>query len=246
MARKRGYREMAERLRDLARTKSPGDRLPPEQAFADEFGTTRATISHAYDVLIAEGIVERKPGRKGYFVTSRSEISWQMTERSEPRRTAPGEEALSKVTNVRATRDVTMGTTHASATLHLDPEDQLLLVRESVWSADGVPVMMSRACLPYGLTAERAARGIPLLADDAELDIQKVLELIVGDSPKRVDHVRARPASETERTVLRMSPGYIFEAVRHHLFGARTVWRCYGIEQFIFPVTAEFVWTHPT
>lgn len=55
-----GIREQIER-RGLV----PGDRLPTEREFVDEFGVARMTMRHALDVLQMEGLIERRRGRTG-------------------------------------------------------------------------------------------------------------------------------------------------------------------------------------
>ena len=46
----------------------PGDRLAPERELMVQFGVARETIRRAIDDLIAEGLLERRPG-VGTFVT---------------------------------------------------------------------------------------------------------------------------------------------------------------------------------
>ena len=46
---------------------SPGDRLPPENALAEEYGISRMTARRATEGLVTEGILVRHPG-KGTFV----------------------------------------------------------------------------------------------------------------------------------------------------------------------------------
>ncbi len=58
-------------LRDLIKTGTyqPGDRLPPEDAFAEQLGISRPTLREALHNLEAEGIIVRKHG-VGTFVSS--------------------------------------------------------------------------------------------------------------------------------------------------------------------------------
>jgi DNA-binding GntR family transcriptional regulator len=49
-------------------TYAPGARLPTESELAQQFGTTKATVVHALQQLVFEGIIERRRGA-GSFVT---------------------------------------------------------------------------------------------------------------------------------------------------------------------------------
>ena len=63
------YRKIADSIRDRIASGElgEGDRLPPIRALAGELGVNRDTISLAYDLLQAEGLVEGAVGR-GTFV----------------------------------------------------------------------------------------------------------------------------------------------------------------------------------
>jgi GntR family transcriptional regulator, arabinose operon transcriptional repressor len=45
-----------------------GDRLPAERVLCDKFGVSKITVKRAKDDLLAEGVLENQPGRKGAFI----------------------------------------------------------------------------------------------------------------------------------------------------------------------------------
>lgn len=56
-----------EYVRDLCADASPGDPTPSERELVQQFGVARMTVRQALDTLVAEGLLERVPGR-GTFV----------------------------------------------------------------------------------------------------------------------------------------------------------------------------------
>lgn len=59
-------------LLDLCRTAlQPGDMLPSERKLVDEYGVSRITVREAVGQLVADGVLERVPG-KGTFVARRA------------------------------------------------------------------------------------------------------------------------------------------------------------------------------
>lgn len=60
-----------EYVRDLLATASPGTPAPSERELVSQFGVARMTVRQAIDALVAEGLLERIPG-KGTFVARRA------------------------------------------------------------------------------------------------------------------------------------------------------------------------------
>ncbi|MEU6645500.1 GntR family transcriptional regulator [Saccharomonospora sp. NPDC046836] len=58
------YERMAGAIRDqiLARTLSPGDRLPTQSELSETFGASRIVVRHALDLLESEGLIDRQQG----------------------------------------------------------------------------------------------------------------------------------------------------------------------------------------
>lgn len=57
-----------EYVRSLIATAEPGSPAPSERDLVEQFGVARMTVRHALDGLVAQGLLERIPGR-GTFVT---------------------------------------------------------------------------------------------------------------------------------------------------------------------------------
>jgi DNA-binding GntR family transcriptional regulator len=62
--RKSAYRQLADELRDMVRKGlTDGTRLPTELELTDQYQLSRQTVRRAYLELVADGVVERVPGR---------------------------------------------------------------------------------------------------------------------------------------------------------------------------------------
>ena len=62
--RKSAYSQLADELRDMVRDGLPeGQRLPTELELTGQYQVSRQTVRRAYLELVAEGVVERVPGR---------------------------------------------------------------------------------------------------------------------------------------------------------------------------------------
>lgn len=66
---KKVYMKIVEQIRDLIKEGrlKPGDKLPPEQVLAEEFGTSRPSVREALSALEILGITESRGG-KGNFI----------------------------------------------------------------------------------------------------------------------------------------------------------------------------------
>ena len=60
--------QVREYVRDLIADAAPGSAAPSERELVSRFGVARMTVRQALDALVAEGLLERVPGR-GTFVT---------------------------------------------------------------------------------------------------------------------------------------------------------------------------------
>lgn len=57
-----------QRLRDLVQHRDPGSRIPSERDLAASWGVARMTLRRAVDVLVTEGILERRHGSGTYVL----------------------------------------------------------------------------------------------------------------------------------------------------------------------------------
>ena len=64
------YVQVREYVRDLVGSALPGSPAPSERELVNVFAVARMTVRQAIDALVAEGLLERKPGR-GTFVTAK-------------------------------------------------------------------------------------------------------------------------------------------------------------------------------
>lgn len=65
------YVQVREYVRDLVSSALPGSPAPSERELVNVFAVARMTVRQAIDALVAEGLLERKPGR-GTFVAAKS------------------------------------------------------------------------------------------------------------------------------------------------------------------------------
>jgi GntR family transcriptional regulator len=69
MSRSLKHVTIREYVRDLVAGSAPGTAMPSERDLVDRFGVARMTVRQALDALVAEGVLERVPGR-GTFVAA--------------------------------------------------------------------------------------------------------------------------------------------------------------------------------
>src|SRR5580698_7183908 len=64
------YRQLYEQMRSaiVAGRMARGERIPPTRDLAQSIGLNRATITAAFDVLEAEGLVRREVGRGSFVI----------------------------------------------------------------------------------------------------------------------------------------------------------------------------------
>ena len=63
-----------EYVRDLLTDASPGDAAPSERELVARFGVARMTVRQALDALVAEGLLERMPGRGTFVAQPRARV----------------------------------------------------------------------------------------------------------------------------------------------------------------------------
>lgn len=78
---------MREHVREVVRDAAPGSPAPSERELVAKFGVARMTVRQAVDALVAEGVLERSPGR-GTFVAVRREVTHRVLGHSDEARRA--------------------------------------------------------------------------------------------------------------------------------------------------------------
>jgi len=164
-----------EYVRDLVSGCAPGTAAPSERDLVERFGVARMTVRQALDALVAEGVLQRFPGR-GTFVAP---------PRRQPSRIASFSEDMAGRGTVAESRTLVAERVKAPAgvarALGLAPREPVLRWRR-LRLADGSPVCLSDAYisaslvpglfdgpdLPDSLYDELAARGRrPTWAEDS-------------------------------------------------------------------------------
>lgn len=176
----------------------PGDRLPTERQFSEQFEVSRATVRRALRRLVAEGAVEARVGR-GSFVR---DVTDQF---AEPPNTLMSFTELAAARGLRATAEVIAQTTRIAI-----PEEALVFeigVHALVFELhrlrmlDAAPVALDRTRIPL-----EVAPGLPE-QDFTEASIYTTLET-AGAAPVTADVVvSAAVADLSGSEALDVSPG---------------------------------------
>jgi DNA-binding GntR family transcriptional regulator len=174
----------------------PGNRLPTERAFCQQFGVSRATIRRALTRLSAEGVIEAHVGR-GSFVTARRldeppNTMMSFTELAAARGLTPSARVLSSAVRAGTPEEVSLFGLHAHA---------LIFELERVRLLDETPVALDRTRVPLEL-----APTLPG-TDFASASIYSELER-ADATPVRGDvTVTALAAERDHATALAIEPG---------------------------------------
>ncbi len=183
------YRRLAEML--AARIRSgelgPGARIPSERELATEQSISRMTARSALDLLVRQGLVDRKE-RSGVFV-ARPKIEQSLdtvagfSHQLESRGVAPGAEVL----EARTIEAGELGDAQVASRLGLSEGDRVHVVVR-VRTGDGEPLVLEENYLP-----ERLLPG--LLGEDLTAGLYALMHERYGLSP-------ARSRQELEPTLL--------------------------------------------
>lgn len=202
--------QLADELRGQIRRGElqPGDRLPPERALVETYGTSRTTVSAALAVLKTEALLSSGPGR-GTFVRQSPPVRLQFS-RFSRRQREPGMgpwEAATRRAGVEGTTRMLAVEQQAA-----DPE---LAYRLGI--ADGSAVVLrSRLMLANGHPTQIQSAWHPLdLVDGTELVLpEKIVDGIfaalerIGMSPvSATEEVATRAPTPEEAAMLRLGPG---------------------------------------
>lgn len=165
----------------------PGEMLPPEMAFCDEFGISRATIRQALSELMQEGYLDRQRG-KGTFVTV-PKIDARFLNKLESFSEEMRQKGLTPSTRV-LTLSLLEGASHINQKLGLDDAEKLIYL-ERLRCTDGEPIVYLETYLPHRLFA-------PLLSYDFEAhSLYDLMEQICGlrltHVTRRIEAVNATP-----------------------------------------------------
>jgi GntR family transcriptional regulator len=189
------YVQIAQYLRTLVSSGSPGDRLPSDAELCERFGVSRMTARQAVGLLLSEGLLYRRRGQ-GTFVAARpvqrllgSPLSFTENMRRRGRR------ATSRVLR----SEVATPSAEDVKALDLNEGDNVVVL-ERLRLADDTPMAIERAVLVPELA--------PVLEEDLEqTSLHDAMEGI-GRIPTRAHaQVAARPAAADERILLKLPTG---------------------------------------
>ena len=187
------YEEIAAWLRDQCAQRAPGDQLPAESELVSRFSVSRMTARHAVQVLVDEGLVERRKG-SGTFVAApalhRPESVLRSFSQDMRRR---GLEPASRVLRAEAGSDP-----RSAERLGLPPESWLVLI-DRVRLFSSTAIALERTSLP----GEHA--GV-LEADLASGSLHEALAELLSAQGRHLGrasgYVTARLASPEEAELL--------------------------------------------
>jgi len=189
-----------EYVRDLVSGCVPGTAAPSERDLVERFGVARMTVRQALDVLVAEGVLQRFPGR-GTFVAP---------PRRKPSQIASFTEDMAGRGTVAESRTLMAEKVKAPAgvarALGIAPREPVLRWRR-LRLADGSPVCLSDAYLSAGL--------VPGIFDGPDLPDSLYDELTArGRRPTWVeDSLSAGVATAEEAGLLECKEGSV--VIRH-------------------------------
>ncbi len=185
--------QVREYVRSLVAGAAPGSAAPSERELVHRFGVARMTVRQAMDALVAEGLLERIPGR-GTFVAP-------------PRRVATGPTSYTEEMTRRG----------------LLPESQTLLARREQAGpgvAKALSVTEGDAVIHWRRL--RRADGVPMCVEDAYLNEILIPGFLQAGMPTSLydalgarglrptwaeDSIAADVATEEEATLLETEPG---------------------------------------
>jgi DNA-binding GntR family transcriptional regulator len=231
------YLRVLEDLRSRIRSGmlAPGARVPSRNAIITNYGVGETAAKHALAVLVAEGLIEARPGSgcyvrrapaAGYLEHDRpqfpgSPFGVQETVASTDQGAGPGQTLTRRLTWEHQTEKVT-APPQAAARLSLGPGAVAIMTRY-LMRADGEPVQLATSYEPADLTA-----GTPVaLPEQGPLAGRGVIERMrsIGVPVDDVtEEVSVRPALLAEANILAVQAGALVLVVeRVHHAAARAV-----------------------
>ncbi|MFN2591651.1 MAG: GntR family transcriptional regulator [Candidatus Dormibacteria bacterium] len=186
----------------------PGDRLPPERALIELYGTSRTTVSAALAVLKAEGLLTSGPGR-GTFVRTPPPIRLAFSRFSRRKREpglGPWQSATRRAGVEGETRMLSVEQQIAGPDLAYRlgvAESAAVVLRSRLMLANGHPVQVQNAWYPFDLI-----EGTDLARGERILDgIFAALERLGRPPVSSTEEVVARAPTPEEAALLRLGPG---------------------------------------
>lgn len=118
-----------------------GDMIPSENELQQIYGVSRATVRKAIELLVYEGLIDKKKG-KGTFV-KRRKIEEQLPVLKSFTEEMSGRDAYKKIISV----EYTIAPPAISSRLNLSPDDRVLSLKR-LMVVDGIPLGILHSCIP--------------------------------------------------------------------------------------------------
>lgn len=186
--------QVREYVRNLVHEAEPGEPAPSERELVQQFGVARMTVRHALDALVAQGLLERVPGRGTFVAKPHLDLQARLSSYTEEMHRR-GKEPSSKTLVLRAE---TAGPGVAKA-LNL-AERQRIVHWQRLRLADGEPTCLTDVYLPVEV--------FPDFLSEDEPDSLYVRMAEMGLTPNwGEDSVNAAAASELEAEHLDVAVG---------------------------------------
>ncbi len=190
-----------EYVRDLIHGAEPGSPAPSERELVQHFGVARMTVRQALDALVAEGLLERVPGRGTFVARAKIDVQARLSSYTEEM----GRRGMKPSSRTLLARMESAGPGVARA-LEIEPGEKVVHWQR-LRLADGTPMAIEdafladekvkgflEAPLPDSLFVELARRDLmpswgedsvdAVLARPEEADL---LEIAAGDPALRID-----------------------------------------------------------
>lgn len=177
------YVLVREYVRDLVGGALPGSPAPSERELVNVFAVARMTVRQAIDALVAEGLLERKPGR-GTFVAARSGSRVRAVSGLTEYMAVRGVEVTSRTVVIRA-QQAGPGISRALSV----PEGAEVVHWRRLRYADGQPFGLEDVYLPREV--------VPALAEDEPTSLYDYLAGI-GLRPTSSDDTYSAEAASLE------------------------------------------------
>jgi len=188
------YRQVVDRLRREIAGKEPGERIESEPRLTKRFGVSRFTITRAIEILVDEGLVNRRQGL-GSFVAAPAL-------KRAPAYLLSFTEAVAAAGRSGSHRVLAFGPTPWRESLPY-PEDEPLLALDRLRLVDRAPTAIHRSVISaalaerIGITAEVAARP--------EFSLYRLFDAAGLPAARGVENLRARAATPEEADLLRLN-----------------------------------------
>ena len=175
--------QVREYVRDLIRGAEPGTSAPSERELVHHFGVARMTVRQALDALVAEGLLERIPGRGTFVARNRLDVQVRLSSFSEEMaRRGMKPDARTLLARVEAAGPGVARALEVEEGAHVVHWQRLRL-------ADGLPMCLEDAYLSQALVPRFLERPLPISLY-RELESRNLMPTWGEDS---VDASAARP-----------------------------------------------------